>query len=133
MDEFLNICKKYSIRPMFVFFDDCWNAESAYGKQPELKPGVHNSGWVQDPSCSLRKDTLTLYPFLQEYVKDIIRTYAHDDRILMWDLYNEPGNSKHEETSLSLLTNVFAGYATVNRHNRLLPVSGTIILPARMF
>ena len=27
----------------------------------------------------------------------------------------------------------FAGYATVNRHNRLLPVSGTIILPARMF
>ena len=42
MDEFLNICKKYSIRPMFVFFDDCWNAESAYGKQPELKPGVHN-------------------------------------------------------------------------------------------
>ena len=107
MDEFLNICKKYSIRPMFVFFDDCWNAESAYGKQPELKPGVHNSGWVQDPSCSLRKDTLTLYPFLQEYVKDIIRTYAHDDRILMWDLYNEPGNSKHEETSLSLLTNVF--------------------------
>lgn len=25
----------------------------------------------------------------------------------MWDLYNEPGNSKHEETSLPLLTNVF--------------------------
>lgn len=107
MDEFLNICRKYSIRPMFVFFDDCWNPESAYGEQPEPKPGVHNSGWVQDPSCSLRKDTLTLYPFLQEYVKDIVRTYANDDRILMWDLYNEPGNSKHEETSLSLLTNVF--------------------------
>ena len=107
----LRIFGKVTISPLknvkFVFFDDCWNAESAYGKQPELKPGVHNSGWVQDPSCSLRKDTLTLYPFLQEYVKDIIRTYAHDDRILMWDLYNEPGNSKHEETSLSLLTNVF--------------------------
>ncbi len=107
MDDFLNICGKYSIRPMFVFFDDCWNPESAYGKQPEPKLGVHNSGWVQDPSCSLRKDTLTLYPFLQEYVKDIVRTYANDDRILMWDLYNEPGNSKHEETSLPLLTNVF--------------------------
>ena len=46
-----------------------------------------------------------MYPFLQEYVKDIVRTYANDDRILMWDLYNEPGNSKHEETSLPLLTN----------------------------
>ena len=107
LDDFLNICGQYSIRPMFVFFDDCWNPESAYGKQPEPKTGVHNSGWVQDPSCSLRKDTLTLYPFLQEYVKDIVRTYANDDRILMWDLYNEPGNSKHEETSLPLLTNVF--------------------------
>lgn len=107
MNEFLNICRKYDIRPMFVFFDDCWNQESAYGKQPEPKPGVHNSGWVQDPSCSLRKDTLTLYPWLQAYVKDIIRTYANDERILMWDLYNEPGNSKHEETSLALLTHVF--------------------------
>ena len=29
VDEFLNICRKYSIRPMFVFFDDCWNPESA--------------------------------------------------------------------------------------------------------
>lgn len=107
INEFLNICQQHSIRPMFVFFDDCWNPESAYGKQPDPKPGVHNSGWVQDPSRSLYKDTLTLYPWLQSYVKDIIRTYANDDRILMWDLYNEPGNSKHEESSLALLTNVF--------------------------
>ncbi len=31
MNQFLNICKKHGIRPLFVFFDDCWNAESHYG------------------------------------------------------------------------------------------------------
>ena len=107
MNTFLNVCCKHSIRPMFVFFDDCWNAESFYGDQPAPKLGVHNSGWVQDPSCSLREDTLMLYPFLKEYVQDIIRTYGRDDRILLWDLYNEPGNSKHEESSLPLLRHVF--------------------------
>ena len=28
------------------------------GKQPAPKPGIHNSGWVQDPARSLRKDSV---------------------------------------------------------------------------
>lgn len=107
INEFLAICSRHGIRPMFVFFDDCWNKESSYGKQPKPKPGVHNSGWVQDPSCTLRNDTLALYPVLQSYVQDIVRTYAADDRVLLWDLYNEPGNKEHHEESLPLLKKAF--------------------------
>lgn len=107
MDNFLSICEKHHIRPMFVFFDDCWNEETVKGKQPAPKPGIHNSGWVQDPACSLRTDTASLFPVLEKYVKDIVSTFKDDPRILMWDLYNEPGNSRHGINSLPLLKNTF--------------------------
>ncbi len=103
----LNICRKYSIRPMFVFFDDCWNpGRLMANNRSRSREFIIPAG--QDPSCSLRKDTDFVSFSTRVYQKDIVRTYAHDDRILMWDLYNEPGNSKHEETSLPLLTNVFS-------------------------
>lgn len=107
IDEFLNICKSHGIRPHFVFFDDCWNAEAQYGTQPEPQPGVHNSGWLRDPSVSLRQNPETLFPRLEAYVKNIISTFANDERILFWDLYNEPGNNGHGATSLPLVKKAF--------------------------
>jgi galactose mutarotase-like enzyme len=114
MDQYLNISAKHGIRTLFVIFDDCWNEESAIGKQPNQKPGVHNSGWVQDPSVSLRKDTTKLFPVLEKYVKDILSTFKNDNRILLWDLYNEPGNSNHGISSLPLLKNVFKWASEIN-------------------
>ena len=114
IDKFLTISAKHNIRPMFVFFDDCWKPESAIGKQDAPKPGVHNSGWVQDPSVSLRTDTAKLFPILEKYVKDIMTTFKNDKRILMWDLYNEPGNSGHGIKSLPLVKNVFKWAREVN-------------------
>ena len=107
MDDFLGICNRHGIRPLFVFFDDCWDPESSYGPQRAPKPGVHNSGWVQDPSKDLRADTTALYPVLEAYVKDIVGTFRGDGRILLWDLYNEPGNSGYEDSSIPLVKNVF--------------------------
>lgn len=114
LDQYFSISAKHGIRSIVIFFDDCWNEESAIGKQPAPKPGIHNSGWVQDPSVSLRKDTVKLYPVLEKYVKDILTTFKNDKRILLWDLYNEPGNSKHDCTSLPLLRNVFKWARQVN-------------------
>ena len=114
MNDFLTICDRHGIRPLFVFFDDCWNPESNYGKQPDPKPGVHNSGWVRDPSMSLRKDTVTLYRNLSKYVKDILTTFGKDKRVLLWDLYNEPGNSDQKTASLPLLRKIFEWARSVN-------------------
>lgn len=114
IDKFLAISASHKIKPMFVFFDDCWKPESAIGKQDAPKPGVHNSGWVQDPSVSLRADTAKLFPVLEKYVKDILTTFKNDKRILLWDLYNEPGNQAHGITSLPLLKNVFKWARQVN-------------------
>lgn len=112
--QYLAISDKFKIRTIPVFFDDCWNPESALGKQPEPLPGVHNSGWVQDPAFSLRQDTTALYIVLESYVKDIISTYRNDKRILMWDLYNEPGNTGYGDATMPLLTNVFRWARQVN-------------------
>lgn len=114
MNQYLTISAKHGISAVFVIFDDCWNEESSYGKQPEPKSGVHNSGWVQDPSVSLRKDTTKLFPVLEKYVKDVLTTFKDDKRILLWDLYNEPGNSGHGISSLPLLKNVFKWARQVN-------------------
>jgi Endo-beta-mannanase len=114
IDQFLAISAKHGITPMLVFFDDCWNPTSQIGKQPDPKPGVHNSGWVRDPSENLRADTVKLYPQLEKYVKDIITTFKNDKRILLWDLYNEPGNTGHDIKSLPLLKKVFLWARQVN-------------------
>jgi hypothetical protein len=102
LHQFLDISASHKISAIFVFFDDCWNEESALGKQPAPRSGVHNSGWVQDPARSLRADTLKLFPELKSYVIDIMTEFKVDDRVLMWDLYNEPGPG-----SIGLLKDVY--------------------------
>lgn len=114
IDKYLTVSSNHGIKTMFVFFDDCWNEETVVGKQPDPKPGVHNSGWVQDPAVSLRKDTVSLFPILESYVTDIMTTFKDDDRVLVWDLYNEPGNSKHGMNTMPLLKNTVKWARTVN-------------------
>jgi hypothetical protein len=113
MDKFLSIADKPGIKPLFVFFDDCWNKIPQPGKQPDPKPGIHNSGWVQDPGQPLSNDT-TLFPELEGYVKDVMTRFKNDKRILLWDLYNEPGNSGKRDSSLPLLKKVFSWARAVN-------------------
>lgn len=113
MDEYLGIADKHRIKTIFVFFDDCWNKIPVAGLQPAPKPGIHNSGWMQDPGQPLSADT-TLFPFLERYVKDVMTRFAKDKRILLWDLYNEPGNSGKKDSSLPLLKKVFSWARAVN-------------------
>jgi hypothetical protein len=104
--DFLVIADRHHIRPMFVLFDDCWNENPKAGKQPDPKPGIHNSGWVQCPGKAMHNDSTT-WPLLERYVKDIVGSFRNDPRILMWDLYNEPGNSNYNLTTLPLLKRIF--------------------------
>lgn len=106
MDKYLTIADRHHITTLFVFFDDCWNATYHPGPQPAPKPGIHNSGWLRDPGQLWYEDA-TLPDLLEKYVKDILVTFREDRRILLWDLYNEPGNSDYGNKSLPLLEKVF--------------------------
>lgn len=113
LNDYFAVSAKHKIKTIVVFFDDCWNDTYAPGKQPEPKPGIHNSGWVRDPGTMIytHPDTMKV---LEAYVKDIMTTFAKDDRILLWDLYNEPGNNAQHNKSMPLLKNVFAWARQVN-------------------
>ena len=113
MDKYLSIANRHGILTMFVFFDDCWNPTYKAGKQPEPKPGIHNSGWIRDPGELYYKEP-KLVDTLERYVKDVLTTFRDDKRILLWDLYNEPGNSGYKSRSLPLLMKVFAWGRQVN-------------------
>lgn len=113
MDQYLAIADKHGIRTIFVFFDDCWNPEYAAGIQPEPRPGIHNSGWVRDPGDLLHRDT-TLLVMLEQYTKDVLKRFSGDKRIVLWDLYNEPGNSGYGNKSMNLLSKVFLWGREVN-------------------
>jgi Ni/Co efflux regulator RcnB len=113
MNKYLTIADKHGIKTIFVFFDDCWNPTYQAGKQPDPKPGVHNSGWVRDPGDLLFSDT-TLMKTLEMYEKDVLTTFKDDKRIVLWDLYNEPGNSNYGNKSMPLLQNAFKWGREVN-------------------
>lgn len=91
MDEFLAIAAKHKIRPLFVLFDSCWDPDPVAGPQRPPIPGVHNSGWVQAPGAARLKDA-SQYGKFESYVKDVVGRFAKDDRVLGWDLWNEPNN-----------------------------------------
>lgn len=91
INAFLAIAAKHHIRPLFVLFDSCWDPHPHLGKQHAPVPGVHNSGWVQSPGAAALSDPAER-PRLEAYVKGVIGAFARDDRILGWDLWNEPDN-----------------------------------------
>jgi hypothetical protein len=114
VDQFLKIASSHGIRPLLVFFDDCWNGDPKLGTQPAPRPGIHNSGWVQSPSIAVVNCGPSAWGRLQDYVSDIIGSFADDERILLWDLYNEPGNGRNGEKSLPLVESVFEWARAVN-------------------
>lgn len=91
INEFLAICEKHGIRPMFVIFDSVWDPYPEAGAQPEPKQGLHNSGWVQSPGKKFLTDK-SKWPQLKDYVVDLVGSFKDDDRILAWDIVNEPDN-----------------------------------------
>ena len=101
LDQFLTIAAKHHIRPLLVLFDSCWDPNPKSGPQHPPIPGVHNSGWVQSPGARGISDS-NYEPKLKAYVEGVVGAFANDDRILGWDIWNEPdnGNSAYARTEV---------------------------------
>jgi len=91
IEIFLQLANKVDIRTMLVLFDDCWFPPRA-GPQPDPIPGVHNSRWAQSPGHAVVNNPKE-WDRLEHYVCDIIDGFGRDERVCVWDLYNEPGNA----------------------------------------
>jgi cellulase (glycosyl hydrolase family 5) len=92
IDRFLSVAKKHKIRPIFVLFDSCWDPFPDPGIQRPPRPGIHNSRWVQSPGATALADSKQRTRIL-EYVSNVVLAFAEDDRVLAWDVWNEPDNT----------------------------------------
>ena len=92
INQFLTAADNHNIKTMFVLFDAVWDPYPKLGKQPEPKLNVHNSGWVQCPGADVLKNT-NAYDALRDYVEGVVSAFKNDERVLLWDLFNEPDNT----------------------------------------
>jgi Cellulase (glycosyl hydrolase family 5) len=93
--QFVGIAARHRIKPLFVLFDSCWDPLPRLGRQHAPTPGVHNSGWVQSPGAE-RIDDPRYTRVMQDYVTGVLTQFRNDDRVLGWDLWNEPDNPANQ-------------------------------------
>jgi hypothetical protein len=106
LDRFLDAASARGIAVMPVFFDGVWLNYAHPGAQAPPIRGVHNSRWVQSPNATAAVDP-TQWPRLEDYVGGVLDRFADDERILLWDIYNEPGNEGLITNALPLLDAAF--------------------------
>jgi hypothetical protein len=94
MEKYLEIADHHGISTLFVPLDGVWDPNPKLGKQPEPRPHVHNSGWVQAPGAEILANP-DRHGELEGYIRGVISHFRSDPRILGWDLFNEPENLNH--------------------------------------
>ena len=92
LDTFLSIAHAHHIRPVLVLFDSVWDPDPKLGPQAPPRPGVHNSRWLQSPGGKALMDRAE-EPRLETYVRGVVGKFGRDERILAWDVWNEPDNT----------------------------------------
>jgi hypothetical protein len=118
LDRFLQIANQHGLTTTLVLFDDCAlgdppQTEPYLGKQRDPIPGMILPSWTPSPGLKAVTDKST-WGDLEKYIKEIVGAFARDRRVLMWDLYNEPGNSDMGNKSLPLVEATFLWARSVN-------------------
>ena len=117
IDTFLSVADSHGIAVVPVLFDGVWNTRPKAGPQPEPRPHLHNSVWVQSPGARILHDP-SLWDGLRPYVTDVLTRFGDDRRVLAWDVFNEPdqadsdtlregSRARKSESACGLLQRVF--------------------------
>ncbi|RYF86781.1 MAG: hypothetical protein EOO00_12940, partial [Chitinophagaceae bacterium] len=116
LENFTGICAKNNIKFVPALFDDCVfgiEHDPKTGKQPEPLKGWYAWAWSPSPGHSMVVDHST-HLKLEKYVEAIVSHFKDDQRILFWDLYNEPTNGGLGSASFPLLIKVVNAARSVN-------------------
>ncbi|MBQ8510957.1 MAG: cellulase family glycosylhydrolase [Clostridia bacterium] len=116
LDRYLAVCHKHGIDAMLVLANDC-SVPKEFFKPAQMGPqtvdvGYHGGrkrsphmrhaglSWhiLDDPDTAARYDKM---------VREVVSEYAHDERVSVWNIFNEPGNNR-ENLSLPHMERFFA-------------------------
>ena len=117
-ERYISLCDKYGISCMIVLANDCMPPKTELWKMPYIgeqhwdlgyhggkKHSQHGGHTVPAPHFYLddeetRKDYFNM-------VREIVEKYKNDERICIWDVYNEPGSSLRDGLTLPNLKALF--------------------------
>lgn len=115
-DRYLEVAWKHGISAMVVFGNDCMQPK-AFTKPMTLGPQAFDWGYHGGRKQSQHGLLPGMgYHLLDEpelaerhyaWVREMIQAYRTDERVCVWDLYNEPGNAKRDEVTLPHLKKFF--------------------------
>lgn len=89
LDRVLDLAAQRGLSVLPVLFDSCFEPDPVCGPQQPARPGVMCSRWVQCPGRRRLEDE-SRWPELEDYAHDVVARFAGDDRVLAWDVWNEP-------------------------------------------
>ncbi len=120
---YLTAFHKHGISFMPVIFNDCVGFSA---RPKEIKPPQKRTGWVKydighhgghkfdNPFIGdkVRKgwilwDEEEWQEVMLEYLSALMGRFGKDERILLWDLWNEPGNSNRGDSSIPYIKRTF--------------------------
>jgi len=94
VDRVLDLAAGHGISVMPVLFDGIWDPEPRPGPQRAPRPGIHNSTWLQSPGAAVVADR-SRWESLRPYVEAVVGRFAADERVVVWDLWNEPDSPNY--------------------------------------
>lgn len=109
-ERYLETAAKHGISCMIVFGNDCMPPKTPEWKPQKLGVQHYDWGWHGGRKVSQHGtfkaagyhilDEPEIAKEHYEWVREIVTKYKDDERIVMWDVFNEPGNSNRKSMSL---------------------------------
>lgn len=130
LEEYFSLADKYGLKVMLTLGNDCTVSKVnfkpvVFGKQhidwgyhSGIKTGPH-SGGTTVPGYALLDDP-EIEPKYYEMVDEIAAKYCKDDRLQIWDVWNEPGNGNRGNISLKAMIKFFE---IIRSHNPIQPLT----------
>lgn len=106
-DRYLALCDKYGISCMVVLANDCMPPKTERWSMPAIGEQTYDVGYHGGKKHSQHgahtgpaphfylDDPVTREDYFA-MVRELVTRYRADSRICMWDVYNEPGNSRRD-------------------------------------
>lgn len=110
-DRYLDVCAKHGISCMVVLANDCMPPKSPVWRMPYIGEqqfdwGYHGGkkvsqhGHHTEPAPHFYLDDPESREDYFRMVREMVTRYKDDPRICVWDVYNEPGNSRRDSITM---------------------------------
>lgn len=117
-ERYISLCHRYGISCMIVLANDCMPPKTERWALPA--PGEQHYDWGYhggkmhsqhgvhtDPAPHFYLDDPVTREEYFAFIRELVSVYGSDERICIWDVYNEPGNSRRQDLTVPNIKRIF--------------------------